>query len=348
MLCSCVVGPDYVRPPVAITEKFKEAPKGWKIAQPQDENDRGEWWKVFNDPQLNALEAQLDCENQTIIQAKATYRQARALVDEAMAAYFPTLTSALSVTAQGQGGPSGSSSGSFGGSSSSGTSSNSSNSSNSSGGSSGSSSSLTYSLFLDASWELDIWGSIHRAVEASKAGAQASAAQLAATRLLEQATLAQSYFELRAADTDQKLLDDTVKSYQASLQFTRNQYASGVAALADVIQAKSLWEVAEAQAINNGIARAQFEHAIAVLIGKPPAAFYFAPQPLTATPPQIPVEIPCILLERRPDVAQAERLMAQANAQIGVAIAAYFPTLTLMATGNFQNNNSAGLFSLPG
>jgi NodT family efflux transporter outer membrane factor (OMF) lipoprotein len=342
MLCSCVVGPNYVRPPVEIPAKYKEAPKGWKAAHPQDENDRGEWWKVFNDPQLNALEAQLDCNNQSIIQAVATYRQARALVDEAIAAYFPTVTGTFAVTAQGQGGTNN-------GFSSSGSSSSvGSSSSSTSSGSSGSSGNSTYSLFLNASWEFDIWGAIRRAVEASKAGAQASAAQLATTRLLEQATLAQSYFELRAADTDQKLLDDTVKGYQASLKFTRHQYASGVAALADVVQARSQLEVAQAQAINNGIARAQFEHAIAVLIGKPPAAFSFPPQPLTATPPFIPVEVPSVLLERRPDVAQAERLMAQANAQIGVAISAYFPTLTLMAAGNLQNNNSSGLFSLPG
>jgi NodT family efflux transporter outer membrane factor (OMF) lipoprotein len=331
MLWGCTVGPDYARPPVEIPAQYKEAPQGWKTAQPQDEIDRGEWWKIFNDPQLNALEAQLNCANQSIASAEASYRQARALVDQARAAYFPTVTTSIALAAEGQGGSSSSSSNSSGNSSSS-----------------GSSGSLTYSLLLDATWEPDIWGSVKRTVEASRAAAQASGAQLEATRLLQQATLAQTYFQLRAVDTDQKLLNDTVKNYQESLRLTQNQYRSGVVALVDVVQAQSQLEVAQGQAINNGIARAQFEHAIAVLIGKSPAAFSFTPQPLTARPPLIPVEVPSALLERRPDIAQAERLMAQANAQIGVAIAAYFPTLTLTATGNLQNNDLSGLFSVPG
>lgn len=337
LVSACAVGPDYVRPTVAVPAQFKEAPKGWKIAQPQDACDRGEWWKVFNEPQLNALEAQLNISNQTIATAAAQYQQASALVDEARASYFPTLTSSITVTRQNSGAVA------FATASPTAT------VANPGSGSGGSSSNISTSrtLLLNAAWEPDLWGSVRRSVEASAAGAQASAAQLALVRLTAQASLAQYYFELRALDTDQELLDNTVKDYQTALKLTQNRYAAGVAGQTDVVQAQSQLESAQAAAINNGITRAQYEHAIAVLIGEPPAAFSFAYHPLTATPPVIPVAVPSMLLERRPDIAQDERLMAQANAQVGVAVAAYFPALTLSATGSGHGNDIAHWFSLP-
>jgi NodT family efflux transporter outer membrane factor (OMF) lipoprotein len=205
----------------------------------------------------------------------------------------------------------------------------------------------SHSLLLNALWEPDIWGSVARTVEASEAGAEASAAQIALTRLSAEASLAQFYFELRAVDKDQQLLSDTVRDYKHALQLTQNRYTAGVAARADVVQAQAQLESATALAINNHINRALYEHAIAVLIGQPPSAFAIKFKPLTALPPEIPITIPAVMLERRPDVAQAERLMAQANAQIGIAIAAYFPTLSLSASGSVQNLGYAHWFSLP-
>ncbi|MBS0357654.1 MAG: efflux transporter outer membrane subunit [Proteobacteria bacterium] len=335
-LSACAVGPDYVKPKVTVPVKYKEAPKphkNWKVAQPNDSCNRGEWWKVFRVPELNELESQLNISNQTIATAEAQYRQARALVDEARAAYFPTIATAVSVTKQR------SSQGFL-----------SSGSSSSSSGFSGSASakpSTFYSGLLSASWEPDIWGAIRRTVEASHSAAQASAAQVGAVRLVAQASLAQFYFELRALDKDQKLLDNTVNGYRKTLQLTMNRYASGVDGQANVIQARSQLETAEALAINNGILRAQYEHAIAVLIGKPPSIFSLSFKPLAGGPPSIPVELPSVLLERRPDIAQAERLMAQANAQVGIAIAAYFPVLTLSGTGSAQSKVLKKWFDLP-
>lgn len=323
-LCACTVGPDYQRPSVDIPAKFKEAPKHWKIAEPQDTKDRGQWWKTFKDPKLNALEDKLNISNQTILVAAAQYMQAKDLVDEARASYFPTVTGSAALTRQRVVTP---------------------------GANSSPTTSQVYTnhtLLLNALWEPDIWGSVHRTVEASVANAEASDALLESTRLSSQASLAQIYFELCAVDRDQELLNNTVKDYKESLQLTRNRYASGVAGRADVVQAQSLLEAAKAQAINNGIVRAQFEHAMAVLIGEPPAVFTFAYAPLKAVPPTIPLQIPSVWLERRPDVAQSERLMAQANAQIGIAIAAYFPTLSLTATGSVTNFGYANWLSVPG
>lgn len=343
LLSGCSVGPNYVKPPVTTPATFKEArTSDWKPARPQDAANRGEWWKVFKDPQLNALEAQLNITNQNIINAEANYRQASALVDEARASFFPTLTGSLALTRQKQ--VSGSSS--FISTSSSGsTSTGSATTSAQPGGTIRYS--TTHSLILNASWEPDIWGSVGRTVEASRAGAESSAALLAVTRLSAQASLAQFYFELRALDTDQKILNNTVKDYQKSLTLTQHQYNSGIVARSDVIQAQTQLDTAKSQALNNGIARSQYEHAIAVLTGEPPANFAMSFQPLTATPPHIPLEIPSELLERRPDIAQAERLMAQANAQIGVATAAYFPTFTLNGAGTVVGSDYAHWFSFP-
>ena len=340
-MTSCMVGPDYVRPPVATPLKFKEVKNThWKIAKPNDACNRGDWWRIFNDKKLNALESQLNITNQNIIAADANYRQARALVEEARASFFPTLTGSLAITRQKGGGSSSFVSTSSTGTTSSGTAVT---------GSAGLRIFSSHSWLLNASWEPDIWGLTRRTVEASAAGAQASAALLATTRLSAQGSLAQFYFELRALDADQKLLNETVKSYKDTLQITRNQYKSGVAQLADIVQAQSQLENAEALMINNGINRAIYEHAIAVLIGAPPANFNLPSMPLTHTPPAIPITLPSALLERRPDVAQAERLMAQANAQIGVAIAAYFPSLSLSASASstVANAGLAQLFKVP-
>jgi len=351
VLCGCHVGPDYVRTPVAMPRHFKEAQghaiinaknTDWKRAHPRDHIDRGPWWKIFHDKKLNELEGRLNISNQTIAAAYANYCQAMALVDEARASYFPTLNGTISFTRQKQGGGATSFVSNSNGVTSTGTA--------STGGAATTQSSRitnSHTILFNASWVPDIWGLVYRQVQASEAGAQASGALLASTRLAAQASLAQFYFELRALDTDQQLLDATVRNYYKALQLTKNQYRSGVVARADVVQAQSQLETAKAQAINNGINRAIFEHAIAVLIGVAPADLNLSPRPLRAQPPPVPVGIPCELLERRPDVAQAERLMAQANAEIGVAVAAYFPTLTLTATGSFFGKGLSHWISLP-
>ncbi len=347
-LASCAVGPDYVRPRVNVPSQFKEAKgkhvmgaertKNWKMAQPRDDFYRGEWWRIFHDEKLNALEFQLNTSNQSIINAYQNYRQARAIVDEARASYLPTLTGSVDFTRQNQ------NTSSSGGGSSFTASNGSVISTGSSGASTTSRINDSYDWIASASWEPDIWGAVRRTVEADSAAAQASAALLAVTRLSSQASLAQFYFELRGVDVDQKLLSDTVIAYKRSLKITEYKYASGVAARGDVVQAQSQLETAQAAAINNGVLRAQYEHAIAVLIGLPPAEFSLPPSPRKISPPPIPLEVPSVLLERRPDIAQAERLVAQANAQIGVAVSAYYPSLTLSGTAS---TISKKLFNVP-
>ncbi|MEQ5840421.1 efflux transporter outer membrane subunit [Paraburkholderia acidicola] len=334
VLVGCAVGPDYKRPDVSIPAAYKEAAPeaareaadGWKTAQPADQHDRGAWWTIYNDAQLNALEDKLNTANQTVAQFAAAYRQARALVAEARAAYFPV------ISASGSGSRSRAATGTNNGNS---TRPNSSVIGNS------------FSASLDASWEPDLWGKVSRTVNAQEAGQQGAAADLANARLSAQATLAQTYFSLRSLDAQQKLLDDTVAAYTRSLQLTQNQYAQGVAARSDVIQAQSQLQSAQAAAIDNGVARAQDEHAIAVLAGEPASTFSLAPVPLDATPPAVPEQMPSALLERRPDIASAERKAAAANEQIGIAIAAFFPTLTLSASGGFQNSVFSQLLTAP-
>ncbi|AOI93744.1 efflux transporter outer membrane subunit [Burkholderia pseudomultivorans] len=327
LLAGCAVGPDYHRPDTSIPAAFKEAPAGWKVAQPADRADRGPWWTVYNDPQLNALIDKLNASNQTIAQSAAAYRQARALVTEARAAYFPTVGLSASGSRSRTPRASSSSSSTFGGSSST--------------------IGNSYSVGLDASWEPDLWGKVSRTVSAQRAGEAAAAADLANARLSQQALLAQTYFQLRTSDALQKLLDDTVQSYQQSLKLTENQYAQGVAARVDVIQAQTQLQSAQAASIDNGVARAQYEHAIATLIGEPASTFSLPPMPLAAEPPVTPVDVPSALLERRPDIAAAERRAAAANEQIGVAISAFFPTLTLSASGGFESSVWSQLFTLP-
>ncbi len=339
LLTSCAVGPNYVRPSAPVTAKFKEMKKDWKVATPKDLTYRNEWWRIYQDDTLNALENRLNHANQNIVNAFYNYQQACAQVAEAGAAFFPTLNGAASVERQKSGG--GGSSSTIAISDSSG------NVTNISGGSSGGNIKTVNQITFNAAWELDIWGKVRREVEASAANAQANAALLAATRLSMQASLAQFYFQLRGIDADQRLLNATVESYQKTVKLTKNQYETGIVARADVIQAQALLEGAQSQALNIGILRAQYEHAIAVLMGIPPAALTIKPTNTRVKPPLIPVMVPSALLERRPDIAQAERLMAQANAQIGVAVAAYFPTVDLVGAITGRGTGLTHWWSLP-
>lgn len=340
-LSGCTVGPDYQRPSIKIPHDYKEVPKGWKFANPNDTCDRGKWWLVFNDPYLNTLEERVNISNENIKAAIAQYDQARAIVIQARSAFFPTVTGSGSATRE---------------KTATSTASSLLSTTSSSGLSTGSNSSslssvgvpfTNYNVQLDASWAPDIWGSVRRTVEADVAGAQASAAQIAATRLSAQASLAQFYFELRGLDGDQILLDKTVKANEKLLKITINQYNAGTVSRENVLQAQSALEQAQVAAIDNKILRAQYEHAIAVLIGEPPANLSIAATTYALKVPSIPVEVPSTLLERRPDIAQAERLVAQANAEIGVAIAAYFPVLSLTETGGYSSTSLSTLFSKP-
>jgi NodT family efflux transporter outer membrane factor (OMF) lipoprotein len=324
LLAACTVGPDYVRPTADTPAAFKEM-EGWKTAQPRDQELRGKWWETFNDAPLNNLEEQISVSNQNLAQAAAQFRQARALVQSARAGFMPTVSAGAAVTRS---------------QSSSGFISQNQNL-DARGPSTG------YSLSLDAVWEADLWGRVRRTVESNEAGAQASAADLEALRLSIQAELAQNYFQLRALDAQKQLFDDTIAAYQRSLTLTQNQYTAGVVAKVDVIQAQTQLKTTQAQALDIGVQRAQLEHAIALLIGKPASTYSLAAAPRTAAPPALPVGIPSSLLERRPDIAAAERRMAAANAQIGVAQAAYYPSLTLSASGGFQSSSFSNWLTAP-
>jgi NodT family efflux transporter outer membrane factor (OMF) lipoprotein len=321
LLGACAVGPEYVRPSVATPAVYKEA-GDWKVAQPRDDFKHGKWWETFGDAQLNALIGEIDISNQNVRVAEAQFRQARALVQSARAGLFPSVTGSASATR------SKSSSGSGSTTRSSGPTNN-------------------FNLALDAGWEVDVWGRVRNTVESSVAGAQASAADLEAARLSAQAELALNYFQLRVLDAQRQLLDDSVAAFQKSLDLTRNRYAAGVAGKVEVVQADTQLKGTLAQAIDLGVQRAQFEHAIAILIGKPPAAFSLAPIPLNVAMPSIPVALPSELLERRPDIAAAERRVAAANAQIGVAKSAFFPALTLSGSAGFQSSSFARWLTLP-
>jgi NodT family efflux transporter outer membrane factor (OMF) lipoprotein len=325
LLPGCTLGPNYARPGVEAPAAYKEA-QGWKTAQPRDTEPRGPWWSVFNDPQLDALLAQVEVSNQTIKAAEARVREARALTQQAQAAFFPIVTGNASATRSGGRGSAGQ---------------------NVDNGSSQGGPRNNFNVALDVNWEIDLWGRVRRTVEAGEATAQASVADLEAAKLSAQAQLAEDYFLLRAQDAQIRLLNDTVDAYQKSLKLTQNQYAVGVAARADVAQAETQLKSTQAQALDAGVQRAQLEHAIAVLLGKPPADFAIAPEVVATTFPPIPPGLPSELLERRPDIAAAERRAAAANAQVGVAEAAFFPSVTLSATGGFQSSVLSQLFSLP-
>lgn len=324
-IVSCTIGPHYHRPSLNLPNSYKEAPKGWKIAQPADAIDRGDWWQAYDDPDLNRLENQLNISNQNIAQALAQYQQATAQVNAARAGYFPTVSGSYNLTRQHTGGTG----------------------ENPNNGLSGGSNTNNRSLILDSTWELDLWGSIRQTVQANRANAESLQAALASARLSAQASLAQYYFELRTVDADQGLLNQIVQSNQESVRITQNRYEAGTVGQAELLQAQSQLEQAKAQAINNGITRSQYEHAIAVLIGQTPEAFHLDSKPLSTVLPKWPLVLPSVLLERRPDVAQAERLVAKANAQIGVEETAFFPNLDLNANGQLFGIGLDKLLSLP-
>jgi NodT family efflux transporter outer membrane factor (OMF) lipoprotein len=300
------MGPDYDRPAAPTSATFKEA-KGWKAAKPIDMIDRGAWWSVYKDAKLTSLLNQVEISNQTVAAAAAAYQQAREIIKEAQAGYFPTVTNSYSATGTHQG-------------------------ANLTGVGT-STTTLTFNPVGNATWDLDVWGRIRRTVESDAAAAQVSAADLQNATLSAQATLAIAYFNLRANDSLKVLLDKTVVEYQRTLEITRNQYKSGFASQADFSIAEAQVFNTQAQAIAVGVTRAQFEHAIAVLIGKPPADLTLAPAAMAKTVPHIPVTIPSTLLERRPDIAAAERMLQEQNALIGVAVANFYPVINL--TGMF-------------
>jgi len=330
LFSACTVGPKYhppAAPPPAPT--YKESPAhykdgdGWKVAQPNEAMLRGKWWEIFKDSELNALEEQLNGNNQNIKQAYENYMAARALIREARSQYFPTVGVApgysrtrSSANLSGAGaarGPNGVTT------------------------VSGFQSTL-YDLPVDITWAPDLWGRVRNTVHEFQYAAQRSAADLENERLIEQASLAQIYFEIRGQDALQKVLNETVEADKKALDLARARYETGVDDMISVVQAQATLESVRAQAINVGLARAEFEHAIATLIGKPASSFSIPYKPMTAAPPPIPIGVPSQLLERRPDIAAAERAMAQANAQIGIAYSAYYPTLTLTAGGGYESS----------
>jgi NodT family efflux transporter outer membrane factor (OMF) lipoprotein len=347
LLASCTVGPKYDRPSAPTASSYKELSAaddtdaaGWKPAQPNDAALRGDWWQLFNDPQLNALEQQVNVSNQNIAASFAAFLEARTLVREARAQYYPTLTTAPSVT-RGRQPVAKSAHGATAVTGTTGT----------TGTSALSPDGLytDFSLPFDASWTPDLWGRVRNTVKGNVAAAQASAADLQNTRLTAQAEVAVDYYQLRSQDALKQLLDATVVAYQKSLELTQALYETGIDDDEAVAQAEVQLQTTQAQATNLGIARAQYEHAIALLLGQPASTFSIAvaPEPLQVDLPGIPVGVPSQLLERRPDVAASERLMAQANAQIGVATSAYYPTLTLSATAGFESNSLSNWLTWP-
>jgi NodT family efflux transporter outer membrane factor (OMF) lipoprotein len=328
LLEGCVVGPKYSKPSVDTPGTFKEVTPedlkqmdGWKVAQPQDTVLHGKWWEMFNEPELNALEEQVNVSNQNIASAFASFMAARALVREARAQYFPTVAGGPNITRQ-----------------------------HATVTSSGGAVETTYNEYttpFDATWIPDLFGRVRNTVRANVANAQATAADLENTRLTAQAELAVDYFQLRGQDALKDLLDATVKAYQESLDLTKALYETGIDSDESVAQAETQLEATQALDTNVGILRSQYEHAIALLVGKPASTFSIPVLALKTPPPAIPFGVPSELLERRPDVAANERLMEQANAQIGVAMAAYYPTVTLSASGGFTNTSIANWLTWP-
>jgi len=326
---SCDKAPKYAKPSVATPPAYKELTpdtfketNDWKFARPNDAVIRGKWWEMFNDPQLNSLEEQLNTANQNIALADANFRVARALVKESRSQYFPTVTTSPSIIVSRSSGAT--------------------NSNFSAG-----RQNTIYTLPFDATWEPDFWGRIRNSVVASASEAQATAADLQNVRLTVEAELAFDYYQLRSLDAEKRLLDTTIAAFQQQLELTRVRFQTGIASDEDVAQAETQLKTTEAQATDLGVARAQFEHAVAVLTGQPPSTFSLAVSQGNAQPPAIPVGLPSQLLERRPDVAAAERRVAEANAEIGVTKAAFFPSLTLGATGGLESTSIATWFTWP-
>ena len=311
LLAGCLVGPDYHRPSLATPAAFKEA-EGWAPAHPADAANRLDWWTVFNDPVLNDLESRVATSNQTLAAAEAAYRQARALVAEQRAALFPTVSLSASPGATTQGsGPT----------------------------------TQSYSLGLGGTWEPDLWGRIRRSIENAKAGAAQSAALMVNARLSAQLELAADYIQLRQLDEEERILAATVDAYQKALTVTQNKYAAGVVSKSDVLSARSQLESARANDTDLLQQRARVEHAIAVLVGLPPAGLTLAATGWTLTAPEIPAKLPSEMLQRRPDVAAAERAVVAANASIGVQMAAYYPSLSLTGQGGFSGGDLGSLLS---
>jgi NodT family efflux transporter outer membrane factor (OMF) lipoprotein len=326
LLSACTIGPDYRRPPAPVPVAYKEAAakEGWQVARPADIYDRGPWWSIYNDPVLDGLERQIDISNQNLKAAEANFRQAEAIVAQARASFFPTATfNASAQRSRTSGGRVGST--------------------GVSGGNTGSISNF-FSMSTAASWIPDLWDKVGRTVESDVASAQASAANVASARLAAQGQLASDYMQLRIADELKRLLDAAVRAYGESLRITQNQFNAGIVSASDVAQARTQLENARAQAVATGVLRSQLEHAIAVLMGRPPAELTIAALESVPALPGIPAGLPSELLERRPDIAAAERQMAAANAQIGVAEAAFFPTITISANYGISASTLSRLF----
>jgi len=340
LLSGCMVGPKY-HPPTATVQPpppaYKELPTNspdsgrWKVAQQQDEMLRGKWWEIYNDPELNALEEQLNVNNLNIKQSFENFMAARALVAEARSQLFPTVgTTPAYQHSRG----SGNLKNTIGTTGSTGT-------------TTGGQVSTLYTLPFSVSWEPDLWGKVRNTIRENQYNAQLSAADLENVKLTEQAALASFFFELRGQDALQKIFDETIEADKRTVQLSRDRYETGVDDLISLVEAENSLQNAQASATNLGIARAQFEHAIAVLIGTTPSSFSVPVRPLSAVPPPVPVGVPSKLLQRRPDIAASERTMAAANAQIGIATAAYYPNLTLSASGGFQSSSITDLFTWP-
>jgi NodT family efflux transporter outer membrane factor (OMF) lipoprotein len=329
LLSGCMVGPDYNRPPTPMTPTFKEAPPenfkstaAWKVAEPADGKLRAKWWEIFGDPRLNELEDQVTVANQTLKAAEARFRQARQMVLFNRAAQFPTISAGVTANSVGE-------------------------SSNAPFITTAHPPTGDFILPIDLSYEVDLWGKVRRSVTAAGDEAQATAADLETASLSLHAELAIDYFELRAADRQKQILDDAVESFKAALTLTQNRYNGGDAPGSDVTQAETQLQTAQVQDTDITLQRAQFEHAIAVLIGKPPAAFSLPMMPQDGSAPPIPVGLPSTLLERRPDIAAFERRVAEANEQIGIARAAYYPTVTLGGIAGPEGTSVANWFDWP-
>ena len=322
LLTGCAVGPKYKTPAVPVPPAYKEA-ANWKTAQPNDQNLGGNWWEIFSDPQLNSLEQQINVSNQNLKAAVAQYQQSRAALRYVRADYYPTVTAGPSATRQmySNNRPPQST---FDGE--------------------------TFNDFVlpvNFSYQVNAWGRVSKNVESYREQAQASAADLAVVNLSMHAALAIDYFAARSLDAEEKLLQDTVAQYQQAFQLSEDRFQGGLASEVEVEQARTILETTRAQMVDVGVARAQYEHAVAVLVGKPPAEFTLPPLPLTAPPPSIPIGVPSTLLERRPDIAAAERRVASANAQVGLAKTAYYPLVNIGASGGFESGSLTALLQGP-
>ncbi len=325
LLCAgCSVGPKYHRPGVPAAPSYKELPPNdqWKTATPNEGLIRGDWWELFRDPQLNALEPMVDVSNQNVKQAEAQFRAARSLVAYNRANYYPTVGVQPAVTATAP-------------------------STNLGARSFGGGIFTQYSIPLSVSWEPNFWGRISLAVQNASANMQASEADLENMRLSMRSDLASDYFQMLGFDMQSKLLADTITAYERAVQLTQDRLKSGIASRIDVAQAEAQLESARAQLSDVMLSRAQMEHAIAVLTGQTPSSFSLAPGSIKGAPPPIPVGLPSQLLERRPDIAASERLVAAANAEIGLAKVAYYPLVSLTAGGGLESSSLSNLFAWP-